>query len=271
MSTARITEQRNDFGVGVIGGPTVVIDYAGLRLLSDPTFDPPGDFGAYFKVDGPAVQPETLGAIDAVLLSHVEHFDNFDHSGRALAATVPTVITGPRGAATLANGRGLAPYDTITMTGTDGSHPAVRITAVPAQHGPADGERNADGDINAEVVGFVLQAPGRPTVYLSGDNASVVPTLAIAERFPDIDLAVLHCGAARVPAKFAGRPLTLTAERASDVAQILDATTVIPVHCEGWSLYDQGPAEIERAFADAGIEDRLRITDPGYWTQFDRP
>ena len=30
--------------VSVFGGPTTLIEYAGLRLLTDPTFDAPGDY-----------------------------------------------------------------------------------------------------------------------------------------------------------------------------------------------------------------------------------
>ena len=29
----------------LVGGPTAVLEYAGLRLLTDPTFDPPGEHG----------------------------------------------------------------------------------------------------------------------------------------------------------------------------------------------------------------------------------
>jgi L-ascorbate metabolism protein UlaG (beta-lactamase superfamily) len=28
----------------LVGGPTALISYGGLRLLTDPTFDPPGDY-----------------------------------------------------------------------------------------------------------------------------------------------------------------------------------------------------------------------------------
>ena len=35
MNVARLT---------LIGGPTVLIEVAGFRLLTDPTFDPPGEY-----------------------------------------------------------------------------------------------------------------------------------------------------------------------------------------------------------------------------------
>jgi L-ascorbate metabolism protein UlaG (beta-lactamase superfamily) len=68
-----------------IGGPTGLIEAAGWRILTDPTFDPPGQqypFGAgatTTKVSGPAIAATDIGPIDAVLLSRDQHSDNLDH------------------------------------------------------------------------------------------------------------------------------------------------------------------------------------------------
>ena len=44
--TDGIGTERSALAIGAVGGATAVIDYGGLRLVSDPTFDPPGDYGA---------------------------------------------------------------------------------------------------------------------------------------------------------------------------------------------------------------------------------
>jgi L-ascorbate metabolism protein UlaG (beta-lactamase superfamily) len=73
-----------------IGGPTVLIEARGWRLLTDPTFDAPGRTYSFWvaassrKLAGPAVPPADLGRIDAVLLTHDQHGDNLDAAGRAL-------------------------------------------------------------------------------------------------------------------------------------------------------------------------------------------
>jgi hypothetical protein len=64
--------------VRVFGGPTVLIEYAGLRLLTDPTFDAPGSYdlgtGLVLTKTAPsAITPDALGPVDAVLLSHDQH------------------------------------------------------------------------------------------------------------------------------------------------------------------------------------------------------
>jgi L-ascorbate metabolism protein UlaG (beta-lactamase superfamily) len=81
-----------------IGRPTALIEIAGLRLLTDPTFDPAGSEykpGAYTlrKTQGPALTVESLGNIDIVLLSHDHHFDNLDNAGRSLLVRAGRVLT----------------------------------------------------------------------------------------------------------------------------------------------------------------------------------
>jgi L-ascorbate metabolism protein UlaG (beta-lactamase superfamily) len=72
-----------------VGGPTALVEWRGVRILADPTFDPAGtiyDLPGYTlrKLRGAAVQAGALGRVDAVLLSHEHHLDNLDRSGRAM-------------------------------------------------------------------------------------------------------------------------------------------------------------------------------------------
>jgi L-ascorbate metabolism protein UlaG (beta-lactamase superfamily) len=49
-----------------IGGPTAVLEIGGLRLLTDPTFDPAGgDYQYLHKLQGPGFQPDAIPPIDA--------------------------------------------------------------------------------------------------------------------------------------------------------------------------------------------------------------
>jgi L-ascorbate metabolism protein UlaG (beta-lactamase superfamily) len=248
----------------VVGGPTTVLDLGGLRIISDPTFDPPGPHGYLFKTDGPAVARETLGPVDLVLVSHDNHPDNLDDSGRALALAAPAVLTTRSGAARLGpRAVGLAPWTSHAVPRSDGGE--LTVTAVPAVHGPEDGDRDADGFVNCEVIGFILSGQDLPAVYLSGDNASVRVVAEIARRVPLIDVAVLHAGAARVAGKFRDRPLTLDSVRAAAAAAVLLPAMVIPAHCDGWAHFTEGAADFARAFDDAGLAARLRQDGHGTW------
>ena len=82
-----------------IGGPTALLEYAGLRFVTDPTFDPPQTYAepgstTLVKTAGPGIPRSELGRVDAVLLSHHSHRDNLDYEGLELIATgIPTLST----------------------------------------------------------------------------------------------------------------------------------------------------------------------------------
>lgn len=189
------------FPVRVFGGPTALFEYGGLRFLTDPTFDAPGDYarpdGRFLTKTAPSSgAPADLGSVDVVLLSHDEHPDNLDTSGRSLLAEVALTLTTPGGGERLKNGaKGLADWESIELTRPDGG--TITVTGVPAIHGP--GPREQVEPVTGQVVGFVLTGEDLPTVYVSGDNASLDVVKEIAERFAPIDTALLFAGAPASP------------------------------------------------------------------------
>ncbi|MGW5318138.1 MBL fold metallo-hydrolase [Nocardia thailandica] len=232
-----------------VGGPTLRFRYGGLTWLTDPTFDEPGDYPGpitLHKLSGPAVPLERIGAIDVVLLSHDQHADNLDTAGRALLGRVDTVLSTPDAAARIDGVRGLVPWERVAVG-------AVEVTAVPALHGPEGCE-----PLSGVVTGFVLRAPGEPTVYVSGDNASVDLVREIAERVGRIDAAVLNIGAANV-GRFGDSDVTLNARTAVEAAAILGDALVVAVHAEGWGHFSESLDYLERVFAYAGRAEQLRI------------
>ena len=242
----------------LVGGPTAVLEYAGLRWLTDPSLSPPGEYeGGLVKTTGPAVNVKAIEPIDVVLLSHEHHSDNLDPGGREFLPRARRVLTTVDGARRLGgNATGLEPWSSVEIERPH--RPAVTVTAVPAQHGP-DGTDHITGP----VIGFLLGSPGLDTVYVSGDNASLDIVRMIAERAGDVDVAVLFAGAVQVPHRFDGAYLTLTSERAAEAAKILGARAVVPVHFEGWTHFTQGAHALRGAFAGNQLTDRLALAEPG--------
>ena len=111
----------------------------------------------------------------------------------------------------------------------------------------------------------MLSGAGVPTVYLSGDNASIAAVRNVAERVGTVDVAVIFAGAARVPTKERGRPLTMTAQRAAAASELLGARLVIPAHVDGWAHLSEGVEEFAHAFDEAGISDVLAVAPHGEW------
>src|ERR1700722_12354232 len=268
--------------IQAVGGPTAILEVGGLRLLTDPTFDPPGDYPrpdgpTLVKLAPPALGPDDLGRVDAVLLSHDQHADNLDRSGRAYLARVPVTLTTPSSSAQLTrdwaaaslggNGRpaepdgrpraqGLAPWDQVDLPRPDGG--PLRVTAVPARHGPEGCE-----PVSGEVTGFVLTAADLPTIYVSGGNAWLGAVEQVAERFGPVEVAVLFTGAARLAAAFDGALLTLDSAQSAEAARLLGARLVVPVHYAGWQHFTEGSADLRAAFDRAGLADRLALLAPG--------
>lgn len=234
----------------LVGGPTAVLEYAGLRWLTDPTLSPPGEYaGGLVKTTGPAFAPAD---IDLVLLSHEHHSDNLDPAGREFLPQAGRVLTTVQGAERLGgNAAGMEPWSSVEIG-------AVTVSAVPAQHGPPGSE-----PVTGPVIGFVLGGEGLVTVYVSGDNASRDVVREIAERVGPVDVAVLFAGAVQVERRFDGAYLTLSADHAADAAEILGARAVVPVHFEGWTHFTQGADALRAAFAGNGIADRLALPERG--------
>lgn len=255
MSTPATTAQ---FPIRVFGGPTALFEYGGLRFLTDPTFDEPGDY----EGDGPVLTktapadgaPEDIGQVDVVLLSHDEHKDNLDNSGRALLADVPLTLTTPGGGERLGTkARGMADWETVDLDRPSGG--TITVTAVPAIHGPAP--REEVEPFTGQVVGFVLSGEDLPTVYVSGDNASLDAVGEIAGRFGSVGTAIIFAGAPRFPVFFEGKPIVFDSAQAAEACRILDPSRIVPVHYDSWTHFTEGRQYLEAAFAQTGMADRV--------------
>jgi L-ascorbate metabolism protein UlaG (beta-lactamase superfamily) len=258
-----------------VGGPTVLVEVDGWRLLTDPTFDPPGRryrFGwgaASRKVAGPALAAADVGPVDAVLLTHDHHADNLDDAGRRLLASASVVVTTVPGARRLADGvggraprtsglQGLVPWATTRLS-THG-RPTIEVTATPCRHGPA-GSRPIVG----EVVGFALRWDGQAhgALWVSGDTVLYDGVLGVADRV-DVGTVLLHLGGVRFPVT---GPVhyTMRARDGVELCARLAPRTVVPVHYEGWSHFREGRDGIERelARAPAAVRRSVRWATPG--------
>jgi L-ascorbate metabolism protein UlaG (beta-lactamase superfamily) len=242
----------NDITLTLIGGPTVLIEIAGFRLLTDPTFDAPQDYltGAVplFKTTGPAIDPDALGRIDAVLLSHDQHLDNLDHAGRAFLPKAGTTFVTPVGAARLGgNAKGLAPWESATLEGADGQK--LIITATPARHGPHGFE-----PISGDVAGFLIgiAAPG-DAIWFSGDTVWYDGLRAIAERF-EPRLLLLNAGSAEPRGRF---HVTMDSNDVIETAAAFPNAKIAAIHNEGWAHFKETAADLEQAFAAVGVGERL--------------
>lgn len=255
----------SDMRITHIGGPTTLIEVAGRRILTDPTFDAPGRtyrFGwgtASRKLTGPALAAGSLGRIDVVLLTHDHHADNLDDAGRALLPAAGRVITTVAGSRRLGGDViGLHPWQSTELADPD--RPALTVTATPCRHGPP-----LSRPVAGEVAGFVLRWDGQEhgPLWITGDTVLYPGVREVAGRF-SIGTTVLHLGAVKFgltgPLRY-----TMTAADGVRLCEAVGARTVLPVHYEGWGHFSEGRSAVEAAFATAAppVRDSLHWLTPG--------
>ncbi|MBO2012142.1 MBL fold metallo-hydrolase [Hymenobacter negativus] len=241
-----------------VGGPTVILEIGGLRIMTDPTLDPAGGVypianTVYTKVFGPAIS--NVGSIDVVLLSHDQHHDNLDHKGRELLKNVNMTLTTKVGAARLkGSSRGLAVWESVVLKAPNGDE--ILVTATPARHGPVGFEA-----LSGEVIGFVLSVSGSCSfeVYLTGDTVFYEGVNQVAQRFSP-RYVFMYAGAGQPRGPF---NVTMDTNDALGTAAAFPHATMIPLHYEGWSHYTQHAEAFRQAFQALGIGNRLRILAAG--------
>ncbi|HWB93905.1 MAG TPA: MBL fold metallo-hydrolase [Puia sp.] len=260
----------DEIEVHYIGTATALLEIGGLRLLTDPAFDP-GDTSyelptySLHKFSKPAVTVERLGPVDYVLLSHDHHLDNLDHAGMQLLTKVREVFTTPAGADRLNNqgsrpgdapapkgihATGLDNWATVEVPTKDGR--ILTITGTPCRHGPVGGDRGP-------VTGFVINFKGedKSGVYITGDTVWYEGVEEVGRRF-DIGLILLFIGGARLAA-IGPANITMTVEESIKAARLFEHAEIVPLHFEGWEHFSQGRDEVIRQYTAAGLQNRL------YW------
>ena len=253
----------SDVRITYIGGPTALIEIGPWRILTDPTFDPPGK--RYFfgwgtvskKLQGPAIPFADLEPIDAVLVTHDHHGDNLDPTGRELLPRMGQIITTQPGAKRLGgNAIGLAPWAKTTLEAE--GKPPLEITATPCRHGPP-GSHPIVGD----VIGFALRWDGQEhgQLWISGDTVLYEGVREVAKNV-DVGAAIVHLGGVRFPVSGPLR-YTMTAEDAVELCGLLDPQAIVPIHYEGWKHFRQGRSAAERVFTSSPLAERVRWLEAG--------
>ena len=195
--------------VRFVGHATVLLAVGGLRILTDPFLR---DRLGPLERHGPMPEPEALGDIDIVVISH-GHQDHFDLASLGALQGRPTIVV-PRGLGERA--RRAVRGDVIEVSvGERLDLGGPRITAVPARHWVAPGAPRA------QPQGYVLDLGAR--IYFAGDTGRL-PAMG---RFAGaVDLALLpvwtwgpHLG-----------PGHLGPRAAAEVLAEIGAAAAVPIH-----------------------------------------
>lgn len=235
---------------------TMRLDYAGRALLADPDLAPRHARRSFTGrslnplVDLPVAAEAILEGVEAVLVSHL-HADHFDAEAQRLLPKDLPLFCQPGDAEAL-RGHGFA---NVTPVEDSAEWNGITITRVAGQHG-----FGADLADMGTVSGFVLAAPGEPTLYWAGDSVWYAEVAATIERHQPA-LIVTHSAGAVWKA---GTPIIMDAEQTIAVCQAAPRSTVIAVHMDSLDHGQVSRADLRAAADAAGIApERLRIPADG--------
>lgn len=247
--------------VQFIGTATVLIRYQGFTILTDPNFLHKGDhvhlgYGLTAeRLTNPAIELDKLPPIDLVVLSHM-HEDHFDKLVQDKLPKDTPIVSTKEAAASLGKlgfdrAIGLGKWDLLEV---EKGESRLRITAAPGRHGKAGLQA-----LLPSVMGSVLDfGPGRgaPTyrMYISGDTLVYDDLKAIPQRFPDIDLALLHLGGTRILGVF---KVTMDGKDGVRLLQIIRPQRAIPIHYNDYDVFKSPLADFAREVRAAGLEEQV--------------
>ena len=226
-----------------LGHSTVLIEFDGLRVLTDPVWGPrasPARFAGPRRFQPMPVSLRELPPVDLVVVSH-DHYDHLDYSTiRELRKhDVPFVTS--LGVGAHLEYWGVHPkriieldwWESHRLPGTE-----LTVTAAPSQHfsGRSVTDRNA-----TLWSSMVIRSP-RHSVFFSGDTGLTTEYQTIGARLGPFDLVMLEVGAFHP----AWGDIHLGPENALTALDLLGGGVFLPVHWGTFNLalhaWDQ-PAE----------------------------
>ncbi|MGE5724952.1 MAG: MBL fold metallo-hydrolase [Acidobacteriota bacterium] len=206
---------------------TLIVEFAGRKLLVDPMLSAPGAMPAIDNSPNPRPNPlvplpastqEIVPDLDAILVTHThrDHWD--DAAARELPKEVP-LLCQPEDEQKL-RGQGFTRVQPL-QTGLIWN--ALEVTRTSGQHGTGE-----IGKRMAPVSGFVLRGPGEDPLYIAGDTIWCAEVQQAIAQFRPAAI-VVNAGAARF---LEGDPITMTAADVISVCRSAPQAKVIAVHME---------------------------------------
>jgi L-ascorbate metabolism protein UlaG (beta-lactamase superfamily) len=215
-----------------IGHATVLINFFGINILTDPVLFPrigirlPGFTIGPKRLTAPALQFHELPRIDLILLSHA-HFDHFDLRTLHCFGKDSSVITAPKTADLLrwTRLRDVTELRWGEEKSLNTSAGALTISAFQVKHWGARTQRDTHRGYN----GYLIERNGRRVLF-AGDTA-LTDTFAELRKYGPIDLAIMSIAAYNPWIRNHCTP-----EEAIEMANAAGAQFIMPVHHQTFRL-----------------------------------
>jgi L-ascorbate metabolism protein UlaG (beta-lactamase superfamily) len=256
----------HDGEVTFIGTATVLLRVAGFTILTDPNFLHQG-MHAYLglglrskRLTQPAMDVHDLPPLDLCILSH-HHGDHFDRVAAAGLDKDLPIVTEPHSARKLRRQgfRRAIPLETWESHRVEKDGRSITVTSTPGKHAP-----QPLGALLPSVMGSVVELDTGFRIYITGDTLLHDRLAEIPERFPDIDLCLIHLGGTRV----AGILLTMDGRQGVEALKLVDPEVAVPIHYDDYTVF-KSPLEDFRKAAEAGnLRTRIEYVGRGETYRF---
>jgi L-ascorbate metabolism protein UlaG (beta-lactamase superfamily) len=244
-----------------LGHATVLINFYGVRVLTDPTLFPRIGVDAWLMTFGPhrmvscALLPSQLPEIDLVLVSHA-HFDHLDIPSLAALPGRPAALMASRTSDLLprkrfASVRELRWDESVRIDTARGD---LEVSAIEVKHWGARLGRDTYRGYN----GYILKREGRALLF--GGDTAYTPLFTSYRRHGPYDAAIMPIGTYDPFIRHHCTP-----EQSVAMADAAGARMFVPVHHKTFHLSHEPFHEpISRTEAALAAEaDRLVVRDVG--------
>lgn len=250
-----------------IRGATVIVTIGGKRFLVDPFL---ADKGAvppipspYNETPNPLVDlplpQEEIVNVDAVIVTHMHHFDHFDRQAQeAIRKDMPMFTQSEKEAQDM---RGLG-FTKVTALRDEGiAFENVTLYRTDAEHGHGEPSRKnyeAFG-LPADASGVVFKCSGEKTFYLAGDTLWNDMVRATINKYrPE----VIALNAAH--AQFADEtPILMGTDGLYEVSEAAPQAVIIATHLDAVNHARVGREDMRRFVKEHSLETQVLIPEDG--------
>jgi L-ascorbate metabolism protein UlaG (beta-lactamase superfamily) len=258
-----------------VGTATTIIRYGGFTILTDPNFLHAGDhvhlgYGlTSVRKTNPAIEIDELPPLDLCVLSHM-HDDHWDRvATERLPKSLPVITTKHAAASLKKEGftepHALDTWEAITITKGEAW---LRISAMPGTHAPG-----IISGLLPPVMGSLLEwgtaDAGTPRfrLYITGDTLVYDKLKEIPQRYPDIDLMLIHLGGTRV----LGLLVTMDAKQGIQAIRIIQPKHTIPIHYNDYEAFKSPLEDFVREVQAANLPTEVHYLSHGETYTFNVP
>ncbi|HZG55648.1 MBL fold metallo-hydrolase [Paenibacillus sp.] len=243
--------------IQLIRSASLRMEYAGKQFWVDPMFAEAGTLPPIPNSPNPRPNPlvglpfdiDRLPVPDAVLLTH-NHPDHFDPSAADRLPKEIPFFCQPEDAAAIQSHR----FAHVRAIDSSLEWEGIRIYRTGGKHGTG-----AIGEMMGPVSGFVLEAEGEPTLYLTGDTIWCDEVEEAIRRYRP-SVIVCFAGDARF---LEGGPIIMDKEDVAALAAAAPGSRILVAHMESWNHCLLSRDELAQYLRDEDLLARVDIPRDG--------